>query len=146
MKMNNRTFTSQTRESLEKYMPWRALFIGWKFDLIQKYINKKKIDIKISTKEKYGRFDISPRWWCPNYIREIVREIEEKTPYICIDCWTKLRYCYWWDNRRDLWRVLPRCTKCFKIKLKEREEIIRERELKQNELNTITEIENKNND
>lgn len=136
-------FISINKDNIKKYYPWWYDYLVKKFDLIQEYVNKRWVEVKMHSKEKYWRFDITPREWADKWIMEHVYEIENTTPYICIDCWKKLRHEFGWSNRRDLWRVLPRCTKCFKIKLKEREEIIRERELKLNESNTTTENENK---
>lgn len=143
--MNRRTFIDISEESLDKYFRWRKTFLTYQFDQIQKYIDKKWYKFNIMYKEKYWRFDISA-WYPDNELFERCSYIEETTPHICIDCGQYLYHTYWWENRRDLWWVLPRCSKCFKRALKEREELRNSRRWRESELNTTTESESKNND
>ena len=145
MKMNkyDYDFISLNKDIIKQYFPWWYNYLVEKFDLIQEYIKNNWLNIKLSYKEKYWRFDITPREWADDWIMEHVYEIENRTPYICIDCWEALDEIYWWEDRRDLWWVLPRCEKCFQIKLSEREEMIRQRDLKLSESNTTTESESK---
>lgn len=122
--MKTYTFCSDTEESLKKYYPWRADFIMFNFDKIQSYINEKNIELSIYTKEKYWRYDLTINWPADDYIRDIVNHIELKTPHICIETWEELDEMYWWENRRDLWWVLPLCDKCFNEKMKAKKDLV----------------------
>jgi len=143
LKMSKWTFTYFDSLLLEKYYPWWRSFLEERFNKIQEYINEKWINRKISCKEKFWRFDITASWGTDNYLMYIITEVEETTPHICVDCWKNLKRCYWWDNRRSLWRVLPRCNRCYKNEKEERKKKLEQR---RSESSIELESENKSNE
>ena len=104
-----RKFTSRTLESIRRFTPWWENIIVDAFDRLEKAWQTEMNYIK----EKYGRLDMS--WWFDNEeCYQISCQLEEDSTHTCIDCWKHLKRQYWWENRRNLWWVLPRCNKCFK--------------------------------
>ncbi len=64
-------------------------------------------DLQITTKEKYGRFDITTSWATDEQYK-IIDWIEETTENTCIECWKD------WENQWDRGRVIPLCPDCLK--------------------------------
>lgn len=99
-----REFTYMKKVQILDWCPWRASRIFEDFDWVNKELWDNN-DCFISVKDKW-RFDITTNW-IPDYICDVLYELERRTCDHCYKCWKP------GDSRRPYWDAV--CDDCFNI-------------------------------